>query len=106
MTTPEKPFEAPWHGQAFALAVALNETGHFEWSEWAEMFGAELAKSDAELDGSDDYYRAWVTTLERLLVSKGTLAPDALALMKSLWTDAFLTTPHGQPVHPKRPPKP
>jgi len=100
--TPPAPFDAPWHGQVFALAVALNETGHFGWPEWTELFGAELeeARSDAPLDGSDDYYTAWVSALEKMIIRKGIADGGVLKTMKSNWADAFLGTPHGQPVHP------
>lgn len=101
--TPPAAFEAPWHGQVFALAVVLNRAGHFGWPEWTQMFGATLKRMGAtrELDGSDDYYVAWVTALEEMLISKDITVPDALTDMKSRWTEAFLTTPHGKPVHPK-----
>ncbi|MFT4715598.1 MAG: nitrile hydratase accessory protein [Paracoccaceae bacterium] len=101
---PQASFEAPWHGQAFALAVALNEAGHFSWPEWTDMFSAALKQAGAQkpLDGSDDYYGIWVQTLEEMLVSKSMTAPNNLAEMKSLWRDAFLETPHGQPVIPNR----
>lgn len=103
--TPDATFEAPWHGQVFALTVALNESGMFAWPEWASMFGARLALAGADhpLDGSDDYYRVWVATLEEMVVAKGMCGPDALTGMKALWTEAFLTTPHGLPVSPKKP---
>lgn len=99
---PDAAFEAPWHGQVFALTVALNEAGHFAWPEWAELFGACLkdAGTAAPLDGSDDYYRTWVSALEQMMLRKETLSAPALAHMKDLWTEAFLTTPHGQPVVP------
>ena len=29
---PEQAFAAPWHAEAFALAVHLNEAGHFCWA--------------------------------------------------------------------------
>ncbi|MHA1128457.1 MAG: nitrile hydratase accessory protein [Alphaproteobacteria bacterium] len=102
--TPPGVFEAPWHGQVFALAVILNRAGHFTWPEWTEVFSNTLADmgKTKELDGSDDYYVAWVTALEEMLVTKGIVIPDALSDMKTLWTDAFLSTPHGKPVHPAK----
>ena len=103
--TPEAPFDAPWHGQAFALAVALNEAGHFSWPEWTATFSEALkeAGSNGPLDGSDDYYTAWVAALEAILCQKGFADLDLLAAMKTSWTNAFLSTPHGQPVHPVLP---
>lgn len=102
--TPPASFAAPWHGQVFALAVALNEAGYFTWPEWTEMFGANLAKlrQEKDLDGSDDYYIAWVTALEQMMVEKDILVPQMLSDMKTLWTEAFLRTPHGKPVKPDR----
>ena len=32
---PEQAFAAPWHAEVFALAVHLNEAGHFCWAEWS-----------------------------------------------------------------------
>ncbi len=102
MTTPPAPFEAPWHAQAFALAVALNEAGHFTWADWTERFGQqlELARKHGPLTGGDDYYTAWIACLEAILAENDTAAAKALADWKAAWTDAYLATPHGQPVHP------
>ena len=103
--TPPAPFDAPWHGQAFALAVALNEAGHFSWPEWTTYFSAGLKKAGGQrkLDGSDDYYTVWISTLELLLCEKGIADTGLLDAMKSNWTHAFLSTPHGHPVHPDIP---
>ena len=101
---PQVPFEAPWHGQVFALAVALNEAGHFDWPEWAKMFSATLKSAGLgkPLNGSDDYYGVWVSTLEEMLLQKGMAETSGLTDMKTLWTEAFLRTPHGQPVIPDK----
>jgi len=103
--TPPAPFDAPWHGQAFALAVALNEAGHLSWPDWTKAFAAALKEAGRKgpLDGSDDYYTAWVTALETILCQKGIADLNLLADMKTSWTTAFLSTPHGQPVHPALP---
>ncbi len=103
--TPPAPFDAPWHGQAFALAVALNEAGYFSWADWTTLFGARLeqARSNGPLDGSDDYYTAWIEALECMLEQKGIADESLLTAMKSNWVDAFLQTPYGQPVHPVLP---
>jgi len=103
--TPPAPFDAPWHGQVFALAVALNEAGHFDWPEWTELFGEVLTttRSQGPLDGSDDYYTAWVSALEQMMIRKGIADEGVMKAMKANWADAFLATPHGQPVHPALP---
>lgn len=97
---PEPAFEAPWHAQLFALTVHLNETGQFDWPDWAARFSKVLAKHglEKELNGGDDYFLAWLETLEGLLAEKGLALPDAVADIHKAWETAYLTTPHGAPV--------
>ena len=97
---PEPAFEAPWHAQLFAITVHLNETGQFSWPDWAARFGTTLKRHglEKELNGGDDYFLAWLETLESLLAEKGQAAPDALEALRAAWEEAYLTTPHGQPV--------
>lgn len=99
-TRPEPAFEAPWHAQAFALTVYLNEAGHFEWSVWAERFGATLRRHGVgkELNGGDDYFSAWLETLEGFLGEIGMAAPEELRALRDDWEAAYLRTPHGSPV--------
>jgi len=104
--SPEKAFDAPWHAEVFALAVHLNEGGHFDWPEWAGRFGENLAAAKMDkigvgegLDGSDDYYQIWLQTLIELMQEKGLVDAKMLASIKAQWRDAYLTTPHGKPVH-------
>ena len=103
---PEKVFDAPWHAEVFALAVHLNEGGYFDWPEWAGRFGENLAAAKTVkigvgegLDGSDDYYQIWLQTLIELMQEKGLVDPKMLASIKAQWREAYLTTPHGKPVH-------
>ena len=35
-------FEEPWHAQVFAITVALNEAGIFQWTDWAHQFSTTL----------------------------------------------------------------
>jgi nitrile hydratase accessory protein len=58
---PERPFDAPWQAQAFALAIALHDKGLFTWPEWAEKFSAARRAGD---EAPDAYWRHWVETLE------------------------------------------
>ena len=104
--SPEKAFDAPWHAEVFALAVHLNEGGHFDWPEWAGRFGQNLAAAKTvkigvgeRLDGSDDYYQIWLQTLIELMQEKGLVDSEMLASIKAQWRDAYLQTPHGKPVH-------
>lgn len=101
MSAPEPAFEAPWHAQVFALTVHLNEAGHFAWADWAERFGATLARHglDKELNGGEDYFTAWLETLEGYLAEIGMAAPADVADLRNAWEAAYLSTPHGSPVH-------
>lgn len=100
MTVPEPAFEAPWHAQVFALTVYLNEAGHFDWPDWAQRFGATLARHglNRDLNGGDDYFAAWLETLESYLSDLGMATPDAVATLRDKWEAAYLRTPHGAPV--------
>ncbi|WP_299373417.1 nitrile hydratase accessory protein [uncultured Tateyamaria sp.] len=97
---PEPAFEAPWHAQLFALTVHLNEAGHFAWPDWADRFGATLKRHgvDRSLNGGDDYFLAWLETLETLLTETGAAEAQALQDMRAAWEAAYLRTPHGAPV--------
>jgi nitrile hydratase accessory protein len=100
-SAPEPVFAKPWHAQVFAVTVALNEAGCFDWPDWAARFSKTLKRSglDRELDGGDDYFHAWLETLERLLDELGAAIPEEVTQIKNAWEEAYLTTPHGQPVH-------
>ncbi len=97
---PEPVFSQPWHAQVFALTVHLNETGHFDWPEWVRRFSATLAVHGLgrDLDGGDDYFTAWLETLEGLLAEQGVASPDQVEQMRAAWEAAYLRTPHGDPV--------
>ena len=93
-------FAEPWQAQAFALAVKLSEQGHFTWKEWAAALAEELkaAADHGEPDDGSHYYEHWLAALEKLVVDKGLADPGALLARKAAWRDAYLHTPHGQPV--------
>jgi len=96
----EPVFSEPWHAQIFAMTVHLSQLGVFSWPEWAENFGATLARHglDRALNGGEDYYNAWLETLEIMLIDAQLTGVDAIAEMVEQWRDAYLRTPHGQPV--------
>tara|TARA_R110002049_G_scaffold23781_7_gene84801 strand:+ start:3580 stop:3909 length:330 start_codon:yes stop_codon:yes gene_type:complete len=99
-TAPEPVFEAPWHAQVFALTVHLNEAGHLDWPDWAARFGATLARHGLtrDLNGGEDYFSAWLETLETLLAEREIAAPGEVASLRAAWEAAYLATPHGAPV--------
>ncbi len=99
--TPEPAFSEPWHAQLFALTVRLSEEGHFRWPTWAERFSStlQLHGLDKNLDGGDDYFNAWLVTLEDLLAETGQAGRDEAAATKAAWEAAYRKTPHGEPVY-------
>ena len=99
-TAPDQPFVEPWHAELFATTHALARAGVFEWTDWSAAFTAALAADDragAPKDGSA-YYETWLSALERFLVERDLADTTGLAELRQAWTDAYLSTPHGQPV--------
>ena len=86
-------FAEPWQARAFALVLKLAERGHFTSSEWTAALSREVAGDDGS-----HYYEHWLTALEKLVVNKGLADSAALLARKEAWHDAYLHTPHGQPV--------
>jgi nitrile hydratase accessory protein len=66
-------FEEPWEASAFAIAVRLNQNGHFTWQEWVECYSAEIALAEAAVKPGDhvEYYDAWLVALEKIMARKG-----------------------------------
>lgn len=97
---PEPVFEAPWHAQVFALTVHLNEAGHFDWADWAARFGATLKQHGVakDLNGGEDYFAAWLETLEAFLGELGMADAVDVSALRDAWEAAYLRTPHGAPV--------
>lgn len=98
--TAEPVFTEPWHAQVFALTVHLNEAGHFTWSEWVNRFSTVLRQLGVkrDLNGGDDYFHAWLETLEALLRDAGMASAAQMEQTRAAWEQAYLATPHGAPV--------
>ena len=97
---PDPVFEEMWHAQLFAVTVHLNELGHFTWPDWAAHFG-EILKSHGlvgTLNGGNDYFLAWLDALESFLSQQGFTEVDDLRALKLAWKEAYVSTPHGNPV--------
>ena len=93
-------FKAPWEAQAFAMAVALHERGAFTWKEWASTLAEVVAQVRArgETDDGTEYYRHWMSALERIVARKGLVAEESLRRRQEEWDEAARRTPHGQPI--------
>ena len=73
----ELVFAAPWEGRAFGIAVALNEGGVYEWSEFQRRLAEEIAAAPSDDEGSV-YYERWLASLERLLLEQGMITHEEL----------------------------
>lgn len=97
---PERPFDAPWQAQLFGLTVALNEAGHFEWHEWAQVFGARLKA--VGVVGNEPYYLAWLAAFQDFVVARGIASESEVLSLTAAWHAAAHATPHGQPIELQR----
>src|SRR5210317_484117 len=77
-------FQSPWHGQLFAITVQLSESGNFSWKEFVDYFGS------------------WLVALEEIIVTKEIANSKILSVLKNDWINAYLSTPHGDPVKIKQ----
>ncbi len=93
-------FREPWEARAFAMALALQGSGLFTWTEWAATLGEEIRRAQAagDQDMGDSYYCHWLAALERIAAAKGVTTPEALAHYHDAWDHAADRTPHGVPI--------
>ena len=93
-------FRAPWEAQAFAIALALHESGVFTWQEWAAALATEIKRAQAagDPDTGETYYSHWLNTLEKLVADKGVTTAETLHRYRDAWDHACDRTPHGQPI--------
>ena len=98
-------FQSPWHSQLFAITVQLSESGNFSWKEFVDYFGKSLNRArihKEDLDGNDDYFNSWLVALEEIIVTKEIANSKILSVLKNDWINAYLSTPHGDPVKIKQ----
>jgi nitrile hydratase accessory protein len=93
-------FREPWEAEAFAMTLALYQSGVFTWPEWAAGLAAEIKRAQAagDPDRGDTYYHHWLAALERLVAEKGIADPAGLARTRDAWEHAAARTPHGTPI--------
>lgn len=73
----ELVFEAPWEGRAFGMALALNESGAYEWRSFRDQLVDQIASTEARGEESH-YYEQWLASLEELAVARGLVTRDEL----------------------------
>ena len=74
----ELVFATPWEARAFGLAVALQESGLYEWREFSAALAAESAKAK-QAGHLSTYYERWLVSLEKLLAANGLVTPSELS---------------------------
>ena len=82
------------------MAVQAHEAGCFEWPEFSQELGAQLArKAPATSPASNaSYYEAWLRTLENILHKKNHIHESQLEKRQQAWRRAAESTPHGEPI--------
>ncbi|MEM7293428.1 MAG: nitrile hydratase accessory protein [Pseudomonadota bacterium] len=93
-------FDHPWQAQVLALVDALIGTAAFSAGQWSATFGAALSRAEESgaPDTTDTYYQAALESLEHLLNQGGEIDTAELGGRVEQWRQAYLETPHGQPV--------
>lgn len=93
-------FREPWEAHSFAMAVALQRAGLFQWHEWSAMLAEEIKRAQAagDPDTGETYYRHWQATLERMIVERGLSDTHAIDHYSSAWMRAARRTRHGTPI--------
>ena len=90
----------PSRSGSFACAIHLSRQGLFTWSEWVEVFSAEIKAHPAQPAETSNaaYYRQWLAALETIVGLKGAASTAEITERQETWRQAYLNTPHGQPV--------
>ena len=89
--------------QRVSEAVA-EDAGEDAGEVAGEVAGKETSeRMEEKEDRPDSYYQHWLAALEHLAIAKGLSEAGELALRVHAWREAYLATPHGQPVELSRP---
>ena len=96
----EPAFEETWQAQVLAIADTLVQQGLFSAGAWSEALGAALREAEAAgaKDTQETYYRAALAALETLIAEHSDIDRRAMLGKREAWEQAYLSTPHGQPV--------
>ena len=99
----EPVFAEAWQAQVLAIADTLVQQGLFSAGAWSEALGAALreAESGGAEDNQETYYRAALAALEGLIAAHSDIDRLAMRGKRDAWEQAYLSTPHGQPVELK-----
>lgn len=93
-------FEQEWQAQILAMVDALIINKSIEPASWSKSFGAGLkrARAAGQPDDLGTYYTVALDTLEMLVTEQCKVTEVELSNRRQAWKQAYLSTPHGQPV--------
>lgn len=96
----QSAFDEPWQAEVLAIADTLVQNGMFSASAWSDALGEALqqAQSNGASDNQETYYQCVLNALEGLVASHSEIDQQAMAGKRKDWEQAYLSTPHGQPV--------
>jgi nitrile hydratase accessory protein len=96
----EPAFDEAWQAEALAIADSLVRGGMFSASAWSEALGAALRQAEASgaADDQQTYYQCVLDALESLIAEHSEIDAQAMLGKRHDWEQAYLSTPHGQPV--------
>lgn len=96
----QSAFAEQWHAQVTAVVEVLVAEGKLDAAAWSQALGAELDRRSAEgaPDTDETYYTAFLTVLETVLDKARMAGAEDVDRRESDWRNAYLSTPHGQPV--------
>ncbi len=93
-------FKRSWEQVAFALAIALSKSGHYEWEDFRQNLISTIGEweSDHNLDDPTwDYYQRWYAVLEKLVLETGLV--DKAELDEKLAALLNCASSHAGPIH-------
>ena len=96
-------FDEPWQAQALAMADSLVQNEMFGADAWSDALGQALkiAAASGNADTQDTYYACVLLALEKLVANHSVIDQKAMIGKRKNWEEAYLSTPHGQPVRLK-----
>ena len=96
----EAAFDEAWQAEALALADTLVQGGLFGAADWSQALGEALRQAAAEgaADDQQTYYQCVLNALEALIAQHSDIDRQAMQGQREDWEQAYLSTPHGQPV--------
>ncbi len=80
--------------------LSVNGDPIFDEAWQAEAL-AKIAESENAVDNQETYYNCVLSALEQLVAEHSEIDQQAMAYKRQDWEQAYLSTPHGQPVRLK-----